>query len=106
MKRISIGILLGALAGIIDMVPMMIKKIPAEGKISAFIMWIVIGFLVSAIDLKIKPVFKGIVVAILVLLPSAVLIGWNDPSSLVPISLMTILLGGLVGYATDALAKK
>jgi hypothetical protein len=105
MKRISIGILLGVIAGIIDLVPMIVRKLPPEADISAFLMWIVVGFLVTITDLKINPVFKGIVIALLVLLPSAILIGWNDLMALIPISLMTILLGGLVGYATNEFDK-
>jgi hypothetical protein len=106
MKRILIGILIGVIAGIIDLVPMIIRKLPPEAYLSAFLMWIVVGFLVSVTDLKINPVFKGIVIALLVLLPCAILIGWNDLTALIPISLMTILLGGLIGYATNELEKK
>jgi len=106
MKRILIGLVVGAFAGIIDMIPMVIRKLPAEAKISAFLMWMVAGFFISTIDLKTNPLLKGIIVAVLVLLPCAILIGWNDPTALIPISLMTIVLGGLVGFAVNTLTKQ
>ncbi|HPT22279.1 MAG TPA: hypothetical protein PLR88_10060 [Bacteroidales bacterium] len=106
MKRILIGLVVGAFAGVIDMIPMVIRKLPVEAEISAFIMWIVAGFFVSTVDLKTNPLLKGIIVAVLVLLPCAILIGWNDPAALIPISLMTIVLGGLVGFSVNALSKQ
>ncbi|HNW56508.1 MAG TPA: hypothetical protein PKM69_01955 [Bacteroidales bacterium] len=106
MRRILTGLVVGAFAGVIDMIPMVIRKLPLEAEISAFIMWIIAGFFVSTIDIKTNSLLKGIIVAVLLLLPCAILIGWNDPTALIPISIMTVVLGGLVGFATDELAKK
>lgn len=99
MKRTVTGILLGALAGVIDVIPMIVMKLSWDANISAFSMWVVIGFLLSVTDLKLRPVLKGIFLAFLVLLPSAILIGWKEPSSLIPVFVMTTVLGGLLGFA-------
>jgi len=101
MKRIRTGIIIGILAGIIDVTPMIIQKLTWDANIAAFSMWLVIGFLLSIIDLKMNSIIKGILISFLVLLPSAVLIGWQEPESLIPISVMTVILGGLSGYFTD-----
>jgi hypothetical protein len=98
MKKIKIGILLGIIAGILDVIPMIPQNLTWDANISALIMWIVVGFLISTIDLKINSIIKGILIAFLVLLPTAVLIGWKEPISLIPITLMTTILGGLLGY--------
>jgi CHASE2 domain-containing sensor protein len=98
MKKQVIGIILGSIAGIIDVIPMVIQKLTWDANISAFTMWVVVGFLVATVDLKIKPVFKGILIAILVLSPSAILIGWKEPASLIPIMVMTLVLGSLLGF--------
>jgi hypothetical protein len=42
MKKIKIGILLGIIAGIIDVIPMIIQKLTWDANISAISMWIVI----------------------------------------------------------------
>jgi hypothetical protein len=106
MKKTHVGILLGVTAGIIDVIPMLLMKLSWDANLSAFSMWVVIGFLLSVIDLKLKSILKGIIVSLLVLLPNAILIGWNDPMSLLPIIIMTTILGGVLGLMIDKLTKK
>jgi len=105
MKTIIIGILLGAAAGIIDVIPMIIKKLTWDANISAFSLWVVVGLLIATSGLEINPIIKGILIALLVLLPCAVLIGWKKPKSLIPIFVMTIVLGGLLGFLIPRLTN-
>jgi len=101
MKRVLKGILLGAAAGIIDMIPMIFQDLTWDANLSAFSMWVVIGFILSVSHINLPGAIKGILISFLVLLPSAILIGWNEPISLLPISGMTLVLGGLLGFAVD-----
>jgi len=105
MEKIKIGILFGVIAGIIDVIPMIMQKLTWDANFSAFSMWIVVGFLISTIDLKINPIIKGILIAFLVLLPSAILIGWSEPLTLIPIAIMTTILGGLLGFSIHKFSK-
>ena len=106
MKRnIITGIGLGAVAGIIDVIPMIIQNLTWDANISAFLMWVVIGLFLSITELKINSVIKGILISYLVLLPAAILIGWKEPISLVPILIMTTILGGALGFAIHRLRK-
>ena len=97
MKTIIIGLILGIAAGIIDVIPMIIKKLTWDANISAFLMWVIVGFLIATTNLNMNPILKGILIAFLVLTPCAVLIGWKEPKSLIPIFVMTLILGGLLG---------
>jgi hypothetical protein len=106
MKKITIGILFGILAGIIDVIPMIIQKLSWDANLSAFAMWIVVGFLISIVEIKITPILKGILIAFLVLLPTAILIGWKEPLSLIPISIMTLLLGGSLGFVIHKIGMR
>jgi hypothetical protein len=106
MKKIVIGLILGIVAGTIDVIPMIIQGLTWDANISAFSMWIIVGFLISTIDLKINSIIKGILIAFLVLLPSAILIGWKEPLSLIPISIMTIFLGGLIGFSFNKITER
>jgi len=106
MKKTIIGIGLGAIAGIIDVIPMLIMKLTWDANISAFLMWVIIGFFISAIDIKINAILKGILISYLVLLPAAILIGWGDPKSLIPIIVMTTILGALLGISITRIASK
>jgi len=107
MKKIRIGLLLGMVAGIIDVIPMIIQNLTWDANLSAFTMWIVVGFLIATVDLNINSILKGILIAFLVLLPSAIFIAWREPVSLIPIVIMTTILGGLLGFSINkTLTKK
>lgn len=105
MKKTQLGILLGVVAGIIDVIPMLIQKLTWDANLSAFSLWIVSGFLIATTNLIVKGVLKGVVVAFLVLLPSAFIISWQEPISLIPISIMTLILGSSLGFLIDKYGK-
>ena len=99
MKNLKVGILLGFAAGIVDIIPMMVQQLSWDANISALSMWVVVGIFISTIDWKINAILKGILIALLVLLPSAIIIGWKEPILLIPIFSMTLILGGILGYS-------
>ena len=106
MKKSLIGIGFGSIAGIIDVIPMVAMKLTWDANISAFLMWVVVGFFISISSLKINGILKGLIIAFLVLLPSAILIGWKDPLGLIPILIMTSVLGSILGFSIDRMYKK
>lgn len=105
MKRFATGALIGLVAGVIDVVPMIAQGLPWSANASAFTMWIVVGALVGVSDLKLPAAVHGLVVSFLVLAPCAILIGAAEPVSLIPISVMTLLLGSGVGFAVRRLIR-
>ena len=82
------------------------QKLTWDANLSAFTMWVVIGFLIASIELKMNPILKGILISFLVLLPLAIIIGWNEPFSLISIVIMTTILGGLLGYIISKINLK
>ncbi|MHB8876570.1 MAG: hypothetical protein ACYC8T_22985 [Myxococcaceae bacterium] len=104
-RRVVIGVLLGASAGVLDVIPMVLQKLTWDANLSAFGMWTVIGFILSTTALKLPPAVNGLVVAFLCLIPSAILIAWKEPFALVPISVMTAILGSLLGWSVDRFAR-
>jgi hypothetical protein len=105
MKKQLIGVMLGTAAGVLDVIPMIFQKLTWDANISAFCLWVVSGYIMSIVDIKVRPVIKGIIIPFLVLLPSAVLIGWKEPISLIPITIMTLIIGSLLGFAYSKIAK-
>jgi hypothetical protein len=99
MNNILIGVLFGCIAGIIDVIPMLIQKLTWDANISAFCLWVVAGFLISTSSLQIPAALKGLLISFLVLLPTLILIAWKDIKSVIPILIMTIILGSLLGLA-------
>lgn len=106
MSKIKVGIIFGIIAGIIDVIPMIFQKLTWDANLSAFSLWVIAGFMISTSNLKINSVLKGILISFLVLLPAAILIGWKEPTSLIPIFIMTLILGGLLGYFINRFGEK
>ncbi|MEI7504798.1 MAG: hypothetical protein WCJ61_16095 [Paludibacter sp.] len=105
MKNLKVGILLGLLAGIIDIIPMLVQQLTWDANLSALSMWMVVGIFITSVDWKINSILKGVLISLLVLLPNAILIGWKDPILLFPIFSMTIILGGILGFSISKIIK-
>lgn len=106
MKKIVAGLVLGLAAGIIDVIPMILQKLTWDANLSALAMWIIAGFFISTSELKINNILKGILISFLLLTPVAILIAWQEPKSLIPISIMTLILGSLLGFTINKIEKK
>jgi len=105
MKKIIIGVLLGAVAGIIDIIPMLIQKLSWDANISAFTFWIIAGFFIATTKIGLEGTMKGMAVSLLLLTPLAFIIGWKEPVSLLPIVIMNLILGSTLGFLIDKHGK-
>jgi len=105
-SKIKAGIILGIIVGIIDVIPMIFLKLTWDASLSAFLMWVIAGFMISTSNLKINGALKGILISSLMLIPSAVIIGRHQPTSLIPIFIMTLILGSLLGYFINRFGEK
>lgn len=105
MNKMVVGILLGVAAGILDVIPMILQKLSWDANLSAFTMWVIAGFMISTNELKINSVLKGLLISFLLLTPCAILIAWKEPISLVPITIMTSILGGSLGFFINKFGK-
>ncbi len=100
-KRILTGVLLGATAGILDVIPMVLQGLTWDANISAFSLWVIAGFMIATSSLKINKFLKGIIIPLLIFIPCGFIIAWNNPGVLLPIIPATIVLGALLGFAID-----
>ncbi len=105
MSKLSISIAAGAVAGTIDVVPMLIQKLDGHATTSAFVHWAMLGFLISYIQIPVSGWLKGIIIAEISALPIVVLVSKDDPSSIIPIFVMSALLGAAVGFSTARFAR-
>jgi len=105
-KNILLGLLIGIIAGILDVIPMIIKGLTWDANLSAFSMWIVIGFFLSVTNIKLNGILKGLIISFLILLPNLFIIGWKEPFSIIPIFIMTAILGSLTGFIYQKITKE
>jgi len=97
-KKILIGIGFGVVAGLVDLIPMIIQNLTWDANLSAFSMWVIVGVFIASVNWQMNRILKGIFISFIVFLPSGILIGWKEPLSLMPISAMTLILGGFSGH--------
>ena len=100
MSRLLISVLIGVIAGVVDVLPMLAQKLSKHACLSAFVHWIVLGVLISYVQLPMPAWTNGVVIAVLACLPVAILVSEKDPKSLGPILFMSVVLGAAVGFAT------
>ncbi len=105
-KKTLTGLSIGTIAGIIDVIPMIIQKLPVNADLSAFFMWVVIGYLLGITAFNIKGIFKGLIISFLVLFPNLFIIGWDKPLSLIPIIIFTTIIGSLAGLVYQKIIKE
>lgn len=105
MRKIINGLVVGIGAGIIDVIPIILQKLTIDANLSAFSMWVVVGFLISTSGLKINSILKGLIIALLTVTPILIIVGWKEPISLIPIIIMTVILGSLSGFVIGKLNK-
>ncbi len=105
MTKLFISLGIGALAGILDIIPMVLQKLDRFSNLSAFVHWLVLGVIISYIQLPLSPWLKGLVIAELSSLPIVILVMKNDIKSVVPILVMSAILGIAVGVASNRFAS-
>ena len=77
-KKIIYSLIIGAIAGIIDIIPMIIQGLDIYSDISAFIFWIIMGFIIAHISLPIKDWLRGMMIAIILAIPIMILVSANE----------------------------
>jgi uncharacterized membrane protein YqgA involved in biofilm formation len=100
-----LGSIVGIVAGVIDALPMIIKKLDKRDIASAFVQWFFASIIISVIDIPFVAWWlEGSLIAVALAAPIVILVSKTDKKS-VPIILITsIVLGALVGVATHFFA--
>ena len=100
MDSIIGSIIVGIFAGIIDTLPMILKKMDKFATISAFIQYLVVSFIIAHINIPgISWWIEGPLVSLLMIIPVVIIIAKNENKA-VPIVIMNaLLLGLLIGIA-------
>lgn len=105
MRRLLLSLAIGAIAGIVDVVPMILQGLDWYSNVSAFVFWVVMGFVIAHVSLPIKNWLKGMIIALISAVPIMILVFADDPKSIIPMLVMSIGLGSLVGFFTGKYAR-
>jgi hypothetical protein len=106
MSRLVKALLIGALAGIVDVLPMIAMGTTTEAIVSAFLHWVFLGFVITYLVLPVRYWMKGLLVGLAAAVPVVALVSGEDPKALVPIFAFSAVLGAAVGAATGRWATE
>ncbi len=104
-QKILASFTIGSIAGFIDITPGLIKGVDLRITLTGFSFWVVLGPTIAFISLPISDWLKGLVVASLLAIPGTILMSAIDPDSVIPMIVLTIALGSMVGFLTGKYAK-
>ena len=93
MKTVLIALAIGTVAGIIDVIPMIIKRLDRSANLSAFAHWVVLGLVIPFVNWNMEPWLKGLLLGELSAIPIIIIIYPKDKKSLIPILLSSAVLG-------------
>jgi hypothetical protein len=101
MSHVTLGILLGLAAGVIDVMLMLPMQFADKrtALIGAFLSRFAIGFLAANVKLPMDLIASGALVGLLISLPDAII-----TKAYAPIIVTGIIFGALAGWATKAWA--
>lgn len=98
MNDIFLTLLIGIVAGVIDVLPMIKMKIDKYSTVSAFIFYLIMPFIVFYTKLFDTIWYvKGGLVAFLIALPTIIVVARDDKKSAIPMVIMSLILGSIVG---------
>jgi hypothetical protein len=105
MKKFKIALMLGLSAGIVDIIPMIIQKINWYANMSAFVHWLVMGTVITYLDMPLKGWVKGLIIGEVACFPVAIIVLKTEPVSVIPIIIMSAILGTTIGFLGEKLLK-
>lgn len=91
-------LLIGIIAGVIDVLPMIKMKVDKYSCISAFVYYVIVPFVIFGNNWFGNLWWlKGGVVALLMAIPVIILVAKEDKKSPVAMTIMSIVLGSIIG---------
>ncbi|MDP3445836.1 MAG: hypothetical protein Q8T08_23500 [Ignavibacteria bacterium] len=99
MNDFLIAILIGIVAGLIDVIPMIIMKLDKVASISAFTHYFVLGLIIPFMNWGLSPWISGMIISFLSALPVMIIVYPKDKKSLIPMTVFSIVLGAGIGLA-------
>jgi len=99
MNNFLIAISIGLIAGLIDIIPMILRKLDKRDTISAFVHYFSLGLIIPFVNCGITPWIKGIVIAITTALPFMIIVYPKDKKAIIPMIVFSLILGAGIGIA-------
>jgi len=98
METILLTLLIGIIAGAIDVLPMLKMKLDKHASLSAFTFYLIMPFIIFNLNLLENLWWiKGGIISLILSLPIIILVAKEDKMGILPITIMAIVLGTFIG---------
>jgi hypothetical protein len=104
MSKLLITFAIGLVAGLIDILPMMLRGVDRVQLASVFVHWFVATIFISYVVMPIPPIAKGALIGLLSALPALITYSASAPTRVLPVAAIAVVLGGAIGYLTNRFA--
>lgn len=99
MNDFLIAIIIGFVAGLIDVIPMIIMKLEKAASISAFVHYLVLGLIIPFVNWEMAPWLKGVVISFISAIPVMIIVYPKDKKAIIPMVVFSLVLGAAIGIA-------
>lgn len=104
MNNFTLSLLLGLAIGLIDVIPMILQKLPRHTNIAAFIHYFVATVVIVNIDLPLPWWIEGGVLGLALMIPTLIHVGHEDRKPLPVITANAVILGEIAAVAAHYLS--
>ena len=99
MNDLLIAIIIGLVAGLIDVTPMVIMKLEKVANISAFVHYFVLGLIIPFVGWDMTTWLKGVIISFLSAIPVMIIVYPKDKKAIIPMIIFSLILGAGIGIA-------
>lgn len=100
MHEILLTLLIGIIVGVIDIAPMIKMKLDRYALSSAFTFYFIMPFIIYNLDfLNTLWWLKGALITLILSISTTILIAKTDKKGCIPVAIMSIVLGTIIGIA-------
>lgn len=99
MNHFIIALTIGIVAGLIDVIPMIIRKLDRVSCVSAFTHYVALGLIIPFVNWGIPLWITGMIIALLTAIPIMVIVYPKDKKAIIPMILFSFVLGAGIGVA-------
>jgi hypothetical protein len=100
MDTLLLSVIIGIVAGMIDVTPMIIQKLPKYSTMAAFVYFFFISIIIVHIDLPHIPWWlEGGLISFALMIPVLIHVGHTDKKPLPIITVNTLIIGTFIGMA-------
>jgi hypothetical protein len=99
MNDFLIAIIIGLVAGLIDVTPMIIMKLEKVANISAFVHYFVLGLIIPFVSWEMTAWLKGVIISFISAIPVMIIVYPKDKKAIIPMIVFSLILGAWIGIA-------